>query len=281
MNSQLRQAFANNMARTIHNSNSLIFVSQTTQRKFEELFPQTAKNLHLMILHPSVDDDIAAGTDNDSEWPRFSPSIGCVATSERHRAPAKSAESELYFVIIMSDEERKNIANAVAAFSMLPAHIRLKVIGHVDAKRYRAQSQERPLHASEGDETSRAEQIEWLGYVSETRKHGILAAAAGVIMPSFSEGFGIPVVEACFFGKPVFCSDIPVFREVVGDRAFYFNPRSPKSIAEAINVYLSDRQKFVDQTAQAEEECRRRFSLSAQTREVARYFGNANQSAES
>ena len=33
-------------------------------------------------------------------------------------------------------------------------------------------------------------------------------------MPSFAEGYGLPIVEALSLQTPVVCSDIPVFREV-------------------------------------------------------------------
>jgi glycosyltransferase involved in cell wall biosynthesis len=53
----------------------------------------------------------------------------------------------------------------------------------------------------------------------------VLAAAyrraACVLMPSDSEGFGLPAIEAMACGTPVIASDIPVLREVGGDAACY------------------------------------------------------------
>ena len=42
----------------------------------------------------------------------------------------------------------------------------------------------------------------------------------GVVFPSKIEGFGLPLVEAMHYGKPVFASDIPVFREIGKDYPF-------------------------------------------------------------
>jgi mannosylglucosylglycerate synthase len=41
-----------------------------------------------------------------------------------------------------------------------------------------------------------------------------------ILLPSMSEGFGIPLIEAGLLGRPVFCADIPPFREI-GSRQVY------------------------------------------------------------
>jgi len=46
--------------------------------------------------------------------------------------------------------------------------------------------------------------------------------AQGLIFASYVEGFGLPIVEAMASGLRVFCSEIPVFREVGGDYPQYF-----------------------------------------------------------
>ena len=53
---------------------------------------------------------------------------------------------------------------------------------------------------------------------------GLLAGAQGLLMPSFAEGYGIPVVEALTVGTPAIVSDLPVFREIAGGRATFLHP---------------------------------------------------------
>jgi glycosyltransferase involved in cell wall biosynthesis len=56
-----------------------------------------------------------------------------------------------------------------------------------------------------------------------------------LFMPSYQEGFGIPLLEAGMIKMPIVCSDIPPFREIGGDFVYYFKPdASPESIAEGI-----------------------------------------------
>ena len=45
---------------------------------------------------------------------------------------------------------------------------------------------------------------------------GLLKGARALLMPSFAEGFGMPVIEALQLGAPVIASDLAVFREIAG-----------------------------------------------------------------
>jgi len=64
--------------------------------------------------------------------------------------------------------------------------------------------------------------------------------ADALFMPSYEEGFGIPVLEAALANLPIFCSDIPPLRKLGGSYATYFSPNDdPKTIANTIADQLS------------------------------------------
>lgn len=69
----------------------------------------------------------------------------------------------------------------------------------------------------------------------------ILANARALLMPSLAEGYGFPVVEALAAGTPVIASDIPVFREIGGDRVTYCDPRDSESWRAAILAHRGPR----------------------------------------
>jgi glycosyltransferase involved in cell wall biosynthesis len=66
-----------------------------------------------------------------------------------------------------------------------------------------------------------------------------------VFIPSKEEGFGLPVIEAGAARKPIFCSRIPPFQELIRDdiEGYMFDlQEDPKSIAFRLyRLYLEDR----------------------------------------
>ncbi|MBM7866611.1 glycosyltransferase [Heliobacterium gestii] len=84
------------------------------------------------------------------------------------------------------------------------------------------------------------ERIHFLGYLTESELTTVLHHCDFLVYPSLFEGFGIPVIEAMAVGKPVLCSNRTSLPEVGGDAAYYFDPRIPASIEEAIDRISTD-----------------------------------------
>jgi glycosyltransferase involved in cell wall biosynthesis len=69
----------------------------------------------------------------------------------------------------------------------------------------------------------------------------LIAGARAVLMPSFVEGFGMPVAEALAAGTPVIASDLPVYREIAGGIPEYCNPLDGPAWQAAVLAYGQDK----------------------------------------
>lgn len=84
--------------------------------------------------------------------------------------------------------------------------------------------------------------VHYLPRLSDQELGGAYAAASAFVYPSLAEGFGIPVLEAMASGTPTVLSDIPVFREVSGGAAMFFDPHDVEALANSL-LTVSDQSK--------------------------------------
>jgi glycosyltransferase involved in cell wall biosynthesis len=78
----------------------------------------------------------------------------------------------------------------------------------------------------------------WPENVSDEFLERIYSASTCLLAPSEGEGFGLPLVEGAQHGLPIIARDLPVFKEVAGDHAFYFGGLEPQSLASAVADWL-------------------------------------------
>lgn len=91
----------------------------------------------------------------------------------------------------------------------------------------------------------RNKRLFWLEGISDEYLEKVYEASTCLIAASEGEGFGLPLIEAAQHKKPIIARDIPVFREVAGEFAYYFqNSNEPqvlqKAIKEWIKLYKND-----------------------------------------
>jgi glycosyltransferase involved in cell wall biosynthesis len=82
-------------------------------------------------------------------------------------------------------------------------------------------------------------QLFWVQTASDEYLEKIYAVASCLIAASEAEGFGLPLIEAARHGLPIIARDIPVFREVAKEHAFYFAGDDGAALATAIQSWLA------------------------------------------
>jgi glycosyltransferase involved in cell wall biosynthesis len=159
----------------------------------------------------------------DSEGLPVPPCRVALLGSGMHQAPAEGRPiAHPYFVMLGTLEPRKNHLMILEAWQALAAAMgpetpRLVVIGQPGWNREHTASVLARC-AALGDavivkaQCSDAECSTWLRH------------ARALLFPSFAEGYGMPLVEALSLGVPVIASDLPAFREIVGDTPEYAAP---------------------------------------------------------
>ena len=83
--------------------------------------------------------------------------------------------------------------------------------------------------------------ITFTDYVPDEDLPVIISLADSLILPSFYEGFGIPVVEALACGCPVIVSKNSSLSEAAGNAGLFVDPHNPKDIAEKISILQNDK----------------------------------------
>jgi len=78
----------------------------------------------------------------------------------------------------------------------------------------------------------------WLQGISDEYLNLVYNSSTCLIAASVGEGFGLPLIEAAKHNIPIIARDIPVFREVAGSQAAYFNCTHDSELATFIENWI-------------------------------------------
>ena len=97
--------------------------------------------------------------------------------------------------------------------------------------------------------TDRLRPIVTTGFIEEDELPLAYAGAMAYIIPSLSEGFGLPPLEAMACGTPVISSNLSAMPEILGDAPLYFDPYSEEDMAEKMRMVASSEDLRADLSA--------------------------------
>ncbi|MGQ0740285.1 MAG: glycosyltransferase family 4 protein [Bacteroidota bacterium] len=165
---------------------------------------------------------------------------------EKRKIRGQYSLPEQFFLYVGAVIERKNLLNICKAMFLLRGQLDIPLVVIGDGKKYKQQVKDyikqngienRIIFLSESPSVKSLPSFQ-----SAVDFPAIYQSAIAMIYPSFSEGFGIPVLEALWSKLPVITSNTSCLPEAGGEGAYYVNPASAGEIAGGMMKIYSDKQ---------------------------------------
>ncbi len=191
----------------------IITISNSTRNDIQKYYPDL--NKPIKVIYPGYNTDIFKKITN---------------IKSKESVIKKYALPKNFTVFVGTVQPRKNIQGVISAMKF-NHDFNLVVVGKKgwlfdpifeNAKNFR-------------------NRITFTDYVPDEDLPVIISLADSLILPSFYEGFGIPVVEALACGCPVIVSKNSSLSEAAGNAGLFVDPHNPKDIAEKISILQNDK----------------------------------------
>ncbi len=145
------------------------------------------------------------------------------------------------FLLVGTIEPRKGHLQVLAAFEKLWSEgcdLNLVIVGN-EGWKLLLENERRtiPQIVSKMNALKSEAKFFWLEGISDEYLEKVYEASTCLIAASEGEGFGLPLIEAAQHKLPIIARDIPVFREVAGKYAYYFENSNDSSVLA--NVVIS------------------------------------------
>jgi glycosyltransferase involved in cell wall biosynthesis len=154
--------------------------------------------------------------------------------SSEDKSSLDQISNKINFLMVGTVEPRKGYQQVLEAFEQLwnkSYHMNLVIIGK-QSFGVKDFIQRLTNHPQKG------KHLFWFDQASDELLLNIYSKASALLMASEGEGFGLPLIEAAKHGLPIIARDLPVFREVAGNNAFYFSGTDAASLASALEKWL-------------------------------------------
>ncbi|BDC98062.1 glycosyltransferase family 1 protein [Persicobacter psychrovividus] len=199
--------FKEDLSRKISNASYLTYISNFTKKEVEHFFP-IAKNKASKVVYNGVK----------------------VQKKEFHR-PQRLPEGKFLFTI--GQLHAKKNFHTLIPFLQKTDQYHLVIAGEQQGA-YAEKIQQ--MIKSYGLE----DRVSLLGAVTEYEKSYLYKYCTAFLFPSLLEGFGLPIIEALHFNKPVFASNKTSLPEVGGDFTYYWDSFDPEEMIKVFENGMAD-----------------------------------------
>jgi glycosyltransferase involved in cell wall biosynthesis len=205
-----KQAFLKVLQRKIDASSYLVFISAYTHRDVEKHFKIDHKPFRIIYNGCNIPPDLP------------------------HQSKLK-LPSQPYLFTIGTITDKKNFH--VLPSLLVNSNYQLLIAGITQSDNYLQKIK------NEAEKLGVLDQLEFVGPVNDEEKSEYYQHCEAFVFPSLAEGFGLPVIEAMHFGKPVFLSTYTSLPEIGGDVAYYFDSFEQEGMRQTLKAGLEDYQK--------------------------------------
>ncbi|MDO5758255.1 MAG: glycosyltransferase [Rhodobacterales bacterium] len=222
--------------------------SDSATKWFQSWLQTISRYDQLICISRAVADEMCGYLKENPPLNGLMPEIGWFhlgadienATTKTHLPRVAKMEVECLgkhprFLMVGTIEPRKGHAFVLDAFEQFwssSGDATLVIVGkkgwNVDALCARLHE-----HAENG------KRLIWLNTVTDVQLQQLYDTCSCLIAASEGEGFGLPLIEASRQGLPILARDIPVFREVAGEYATYFDAFAPDRLCQALKDWLA------------------------------------------
>lgn len=172
-----------------------------------------------------ITDSIASAEDIETYlgFPRDRTPVVYLAGTLRASAVSDVERERDLLLVVGNRLPHKNMAGVVRAMARIPIDKRPRLV----VTGSRGDDPLKPIV----DELNLHEHVDLRDWVPNDELDWLYAHATALVVANYCDGFGLPSLDAMLVGLPVLLSDIPVYHEINGDAAGYFDPHDLDSIA--------------------------------------------------
>jgi len=225
-------------------------IKQTVvKEKFEEWLEMLTTNDGVICISDAVANEFSDWIEEksieiDSSFQISTSHIGAdllaknnhIEISTKENIFIEQTKNTLSFLVVGTLEPRKAHAHILSAFELLwkqDIDVNLIIVGKVG---WLTQA----LVTSIQEHPKLDKNLFWLQKISDNYLNELYKNATALMIGSYAEGFGLPLIEAAQYEIPVIARDIPVFHEIAKEFAFYFpNTSEPKILADSIKEWMT------------------------------------------
>jgi len=207
------------------------------QYYFRHLVPAALKRARwIVVVSESTRRDLSTYYDIAQEKMRVVPN---GVDAQRFRPGLNSLEVQRkyglqsYLLFVGNLLPHKNLSTLLQAFAYIADCFphQLVIAGKKDPRYY-------PALAAQVQTRGLWGRVQFLDYVAAGDLPALYAGADACVLPSFYEGFGLPLLEAMACGTPVIASRTSSMPEVAGKAALYFDPHDGYEMAQVLETVL-------------------------------------------